>query len=208
MKHDILNLIDILGTVAFALSGVFAAMQKRLDMFGILVIAFITALGGGTLRDMLIGDLPVAWIRDIRYPIIITVSTAAGIIFKTLLQNWQKTLLVFDALGLGFFTILGLEKGIAYDLHPGISIALGTITGCFGGVIRDVILGNIPLIFQKENLYATACIIGGCAYFLLQLTSIDKGLIGTFCIVLIFLVRILSVRFGIKLPDIYKKNSI
>ncbi|MGB8195244.1 MAG: trimeric intracellular cation channel family protein, partial [Chitinophagaceae bacterium] len=195
MKYEILNLLDILGTIAFTISGVFAAMQKRLDIFGILVIAFITALGGGTLRDVMIGDLPVAWIRDIRYPLIITVSAVAAIVFNRVLQNWQRTLLVFDAMGLGFFTIVGLEKGIAHNLHPGISIALGTITGCFGGVIRDVILRNIPLIFQKE-IYATACIVGGCSYFLLQKISMDRGWIEVFCISLIFLIRILSVWFG------------
>jgi uncharacterized membrane protein YeiH len=205
MKHEILNLVDILGTIAFAISGVSAAMQKRLDIFGILVIAFITALGGGTLRDVMIGDLPVAWIRDIRYPLIITASTVAAIVFNRFLRNWQNTLLIFDALGLGLFTIVGLQKGIAHHLHPVTCIALGTITGCFGGVIRDVVLRNIPLIFQKE-IYATACLVGGCGYFLLQLTSMDKGWIDVICISLIFLTRILSVWFGLRLPEIYRKK--
>lgn len=205
MKHEILNLIDILGTITFAISGVFAAMQKRLDIFGILVIAFITALGGGTIRDMMIGDLPVAWIRDIRYPLVITASTVAAIAFNRFLRNWQNTLLVFDALGLGLFTIIGLQKGIAFNLHPAICIALGTITGCFGGIIRDVVLRNIPLIFHKE-IYATACIVGGCAYFLLQLTSIDKGWIEVICISIIFLIRILSVWLQLRLPGIYREN--
>ena len=206
MKYEIFNLLDILGTITFAISGVSAAMQKRLDIFGILVIAFITALGGGTLRDLMIGDLPVAWIRDIRYPLIITASAIAAVVFSRFLRNWQNTLLVFDALGLGFFTIVGLQKGIASGLHPGICVALGTITGCFGGVIRDVILRNIPLIFQKE-IYATACILGGCAYFLLQLTPMDKGWIEVICISLIFFVRILSVWFGLRLPEMYKKTK-
>lgn len=205
MKHDILNLIDILGTITFAVSGVSAAMQKRLDIFGILVIAFITALGGGTVRDMMIGDLPVAWIRDIRYPMIITASTVAAIVFNRFLRNWQNTLLVFDALGLGLFTIIGIQKGLAHGLHPAICIAIGTITGCFGGIIRDVILRNIPLIFQKE-IYATACIVGGCSYFLLRLTPMDKGWIETVCISIIFFIRILSVWFGLRLPGVYKKR--
>ena len=208
MKHEILNLIDILGTIAFAISGVSAAMQKRLDIFGILVIAFITALGGGTLRDMMIGDLPVTWIRDIRYPLIITGTAVAGVVFNRILKNWQTTLLICDALGLGLFTVYGLQKGIAFDLHPGICIALGTITACFGGVIRDVTLGNIPLIFQKETgLYATACIIGGCTYFLLLLSPIDRGWIETVCITIVFVIRILSVWFGLRLPDIYTKKE-
>ena len=206
MKYEILNLIDILGTITFAISGVFAAMQKRLDVFGIFVIAVITALGGGTLRDMMIGDLPVAWIRDIRYPLIITASTIAAIIFHKIIRNWQITLLLFDALGLGFFTILGLQKGIAHGFHPAICIGLGTMTGCFGGVIRDVVLKNIPLIFQKE-IYATACIIGGCFYFLLQNTSLNKDWIDIICITLICLIRLVSVKYGILLPQVYKSRE-
>ena len=206
MKYEILNLIDILGTIAFTISGVSAAMQKRLDIFGILVIAFITALGGGTLRDVMIGDLPVAWIRDIRYPLIITAGAVIAIIFHRFLRNWQNTLLIFDAFGLGLFTIFGLQKGIEHNFHPAISIALGTITGCFGGVIRDVILRNIPLIFQKE-IYATACIVGGCSYFLLQLTPMENGWIEMISISIIVIIRLLSVWFGWRLPEIYRKKE-
>lgn len=203
MKYEIFNLVDILGTIAFTISGVSAAMQKRLDIFGILVIAFITALGGGTLRDLMIGDLPVAWIREIRYPLIITVTVVAGIIFNRFLRNLQNTLLVCDALGLGLFTMVGLQKGLAFGLHPAICVALGTITGCFGGVIRDVILRNIPLIFQKE-IYATACIVGGCAYFLLREINLDAGWTEVVCISLVFGVRMVSVWMGWKLPGMYK----
>ncbi|HYE54243.1 MAG TPA: trimeric intracellular cation channel family protein [Chitinophagaceae bacterium] len=207
IKYDILNLIDILGTIAFTVAGVSAAMQKRLDIFGILVIAFITALGGGTLRDVIIGDLPVVWIRDIRYPLIITAGTVAAIVFHRFLRNWRNTLLVFDALGLGLFTIVGLQKGIEHGFHPATNIALGTITGCFGGVIRDVILRNIPLIFQKE-IYATACIVGGCSYFLLQLTSVNQGFIEMISISIIVVIRLLSVWLGWRLPEIYRKRKL
>ena len=206
MKHEFLQLIDILGTVAFAVSGVFAAMQKKLDIFGILIIAFVTAVGGGTLRDMMIGDLPVSWMKDINYSIIILVTTAVVIFFNKTINNFQKTLLVFDSIGLGFFTILGIQKGITFGLHPAICIALGTVTACFGGVIRDISLNNIPLIFQKE-IYATACIFGGCIYFLLLQTSLSIGLIEALCIVLIVLVRILAVRYNWSLPGIYQQEK-
>ena len=205
MKHEFLQLIDILGTVSFALSGVFAAMQKRLDAFGILIIAFITSVGGGTLRDLMIGNLPVTWMRNIDYSFIILVTAIAGIIFNNTIRNFGKTLLVFDSLGLGFVTILGLQKGIAFGLHPGICIALGTITGCFGGVIRDISLNNIPLIFQKE-IYATACIFGGSLYFLLQLTSISRDWLDVICIAAIFLIRMVAVTFQLTLPSIYRKD--
>ena len=205
MKHELLKLIDILGTVTFAISGVFAAMQKKLDFFGVLIIAFITAIGGGTLRDMMIGDLPVAWIRNINYSIIILITATIAIFFNNVIKNFRITLFIFDSLGLGFFTVLGLQKGIAISLHPLICIALGTITGCFGGVIRDISLNNIPMIFQKE-IYATACIIGGSAYFLLQYSGINKDWIDTICITLIFVIRIVVVRFKLVLPGIYGKT--
>jgi uncharacterized membrane protein YeiH len=207
MTYELLKLIDLLGTVAFAVSGVFAAMQKRLDAFGILIIAFITAVGGGTLRDMMIGDLPVSWMKNMNYFIIIVFTTAVVIIFQNSIQNFQKTLLVFDSIGLGFFTILGLQKGILFGLNPTVCIALGTVTACFGGVIRDISLNNIPLIFQKE-IYATACIFGGIIYFLLLKTSLNEDLVNIICILTILLIRILAVRYNWALPAIYRKKKI
>jgi len=206
MKHEILKLIDILGTVAFSISGVFAAMQKRLDVFGVFIIAFITAIGGGTLRDIMIGDLPVSWMRTINYSLIILSSAAVAILFNKTIRNFQKTLTVFDSIGLGFFTVLGLQKGIEFGLHPGICIALGTVTGCFGGVIRDISLNNIPLIFQKE-IYATACIVGGSFYFLLINTRIDPTWLDVICIGTIVIIRLTAVQYDLRLPDIYGKRD-
>ncbi|MEO5892226.1 MAG: trimeric intracellular cation channel family protein [Ferruginibacter sp.] len=205
MKHELLKLIDILGTVTFAISGVSAAMHKKLDLFGVLIIAFITAIGGGTLRDIMIGDLPVAWIRNIDYTIIIVITSTVAIFFSNVIKNFRITLLIFDSLGLGFFTVLGLQKGITIGLHPIICIALGTITGCFGGVIRDISLNNIPMIFQEE-IYATAAIVGGCAYFLLLYAGLNKDWIDVISIALIFFTRIIVVRFGLMLPDIYGRE--
>jgi uncharacterized membrane protein YeiH len=202
MKLHLLTLFDILGTISFAVSGVFAAMQRKLDIFGILVIAFITAAGGGTLRDMLLGDVPVVWMRNLMYPVLILATTAVTILFKKIVGNFQSTLLAFDSLGLGFFTVIGLQKGIAFELHPGICVALGTITGCFGGVIRDISLGTIPLIFQKE-IYASASILGGIVYFLLLMIPMQENVIELIVIAIIFLVRMIAVRFQLSLPGIY-----
>jgi uncharacterized membrane protein YeiH len=202
MKEELLSLIDILGTITFAISGVFAAMQKRLDLFGILIIAFITSIGGGTLRDMLIGDLPVSWMRSIRTPLIILISAVCAVLFRKIIGNFQQTLFIFDSLGLGFFTVLGIQKGITFGLSPGICIALGTITGCFGGVIRDTLLNNIPLIFRKE-VYATACIVGGLVYFLLLELNFSKNWLDVVVMVLVFLIRFLAVRFKWSIPGIY-----
>ena len=202
MKFDLLRLIDIFGTISFAVSGVFAAMQKKLDLFGILVIAFVTSVGGGTLRDILLGDLPVSWMRDLFYPLLILVTAIATILFRKIVRNFQATLLVFDSLGLGFFTVFGLQKGLAFDLHPGICVALGTMTGCFGGVIRDISLGSIPLIFQKE-IYASASILGGIIYFLLLFIPLPETFVELIVIAVIFVVRILAVQFKLSLPSLY-----
>lgn len=202
MKHQFLQLIDIFGTATFAIAGSFAAMQRKLDVFGILIIAFITSIGGGTLRDIMIGDLPVNWMRDINYCVIILAAATIAIIFNKTIKNFQTTLLIFDSLGLGFFTILGVQKGINFGFHPGICVALGTVTGCFGGIIRDISLNNIPLIFQKE-IYATACIAGGLVYVLLLRTNIHTDWLDVICISIIFLIRIIAVGFKLTLPGIY-----
>lgn len=205
MKYEFLNLIDILGTVAFAISGVFAAMQKRLDVFGVFIIAFITAIGGGSVRDILIGDLPVSWIRTMNYTWIILVSSLVAIFFNNTIRNFQKTLAVFDSLGLGFFTILGIQKGIDSGLDPGICVALGTVTGCFGGVIRDISLNNIPLIFHKE-IYATACIIGGSVYIVLLRTSMHGEWADVISISIIVVIRLTALQYDLRLPSIYRDS--
>lgn len=190
--------IELLGTVAFTISGAFSAMQKRLDTFGVVVIAFITAIGGGTIRDVLIGHTPVSWMRDLTGPLVITGTAIAAIFFKKYIKSFKVTLFLFDALGLGLFTIIGLQKGIDAGLNSGVCIILGTITGCFGGVLRDILLNNIPLIFCKE-IYATACIVGGAIYLLL-IPVMDVNWAKIIAIALICGIRILAVRYDWKLP--------
>jgi uncharacterized membrane protein YeiH len=199
----LLEIIDILGVVAFAITGVFAAMEKKLDLFGIFIVAFVTAMGGGTLRDVLIGDLPVVWLRSTEYSVIILISTAVAVVFNKVIRNLQRTLFVFDSLGLGMFTIVGIEKGLAIQLHPGMCVALGTLTGCFGGVIRDILLNTIPIIFQKE-IYAVACILGGTVYFLLLKSGLDHFTIAIISILVVVVIRILAVKYQLGLPNLYK----
>lgn len=206
MHFEYLKLIDILGTIAFAVSGVYAAMAKKLDIFGVIIIAFVTSIGGGTIRDLLVGDLPVAWIRNINYTAIILITTVIVILFRSYIKNFEKTLLTFDSLGLGFFTILGLQKGIIFGLHPVICVALGTITGCFGGVIRDILINDIPVIFHKE-IYASACIVGGTIYLILYLNGIGESINEAISILCIFLIRILAIRYDWQLPNLYKKSQ-
>lgn len=206
MDINILQILDILGTIAFAVSGVLAAMGQKLDLFGVLITAFVTAVGGGTLRDLLIGAQPVAWIQDINYTIIILITVAVTIPFNRPIGNYKKTLLFFDSLGLGFFTIVGVQKGLLYGLHPAICVVLGTVTACFGGVIRDILLNNVPIIFRK-NIYASACIIGAVLYLLsYQFLSLTLAVSEIICIGVVVLIRIGSVKYDWHLPNIYKKK--
>lgn len=200
MNTHFLTVIDILGTFAFTVSGAFAAMQKKLDPFGVIVIAFVTAIGGGTLRDMLIGNFPVRWLTNETLVTIIFVSTIASMFFQSYLKQLAITLLVFDALGLGLFTIIGIEAGLEKNLSMGICIALGTITASFGGVIRDVLLNNVPLIFQKE-IYAMACVLGGLVYLLLKQTVLDADVSKIIAILAIFAIRMIAVRWSLSLPQ-------
>lgn len=202
MPTDFLYIIDILGTISFAVSGAFLAMEKKLDPFGVLVLSFVTAIGGGTLRDIMIGNLPVSWLTNSTATIVIFTSAVLTLVFGRYLKHLTTTLFLFDALGLGLFTIVGINLGIEKNFSMGVCITLGTITACFGGVVRDVLLNNIPLIFRKE-IYALACITGGIVYFLLRKTSLEGDLITVLCILLIFTIRIVAVRFKLSLPHFY-----
>ncbi len=202
MPTHFLYIIDILGTISFAVSGAFLAMEKKLDPFGVLVLSFVTAIGGGTLRDMMIGNLPVSWLTNSTATIVIFCSAVVTMFFGRYLRHLTTTLFLFDALGLGLFTVVGIKLGIEKDFSMGVCITLGTITACFGGVVRDVLLNNIPLLFRKE-IYALACIAGGFIYFLLRNMEMDADVVTIFCILIIFAIRVVAVRYQISLPRFY-----
>jgi uncharacterized membrane protein YeiH len=203
---ELLAIIDIAGTAAFSIAGASAAMEKKLDIFGIFIIAFVTALGGGTLRDILIGQLPVNWMLDLTSGTVALISTVAAILFTRTIKNHHTILVIFDSIGLGFCTVLGIQTGITHELHPAICIILGTITACFGGVIRDISLNNIPLIFQKE-IYATTCIFGGVIFFVLLKLDVPKLPIDIVCLSIIVVFRLLAVKYNWQLPRI-KQNRL
>lgn len=206
MPDHFLYIIDIFGTISFAVSGAFLAMEKKLDPFGVLVLSFVTALGGGTLRDMMIGNLPVSWLTNCTATIVIFCAAIVTMFFGRYLKHLTTTLFLFDALGLGLFTIVGIKLGIDKNFSIGVCITLGTITACFGGVLRDVLLNNIPLLFRKE-IYALACITGGLIYFLLRNMKLDADVATILCILLIFVIRVVAVRYQISLPLFYTSLS-
>ena len=198
--------LDILGTIAFAISGVLVAMNKRMDPFGVLIIAFVTAVGGGTLRDILVGITPVSWMQNMTYVYVIMASTVFAIVFRNQLKHLRRSLFLFDTIGIGLYTVVGIETGLVAGLHPIICIALGTMTACFGGVIRDILSNDIPVIFRKE-IYATACIVGGLTYFFLREFLKDQNYLFVIAGLVVIIIRLLAVKFKISLPSLYKSEN-
>ncbi|CAM3986361.1 trimeric intracellular cation channel family protein [Flavobacterium weaverense] len=198
------QLLDIIGTMAFAMSGALTAMNKKMDPFGVFIIAFVTAVGGGTLRDIMIGRTPVGWMLDLKYVYVITIGFALAIIFRKKFDRLRTSLFLFDTIGLGVFTLIGLEKGINIGLHPIICIALGTMTACFGGVIRDILCTEIPVIFRNE-IYATICILGGAVFFLLKKFNLESDALYLITSLVIISVRLMAVKFKWYLPTLENK---
>jgi uncharacterized membrane protein YeiH len=188
------HLLDIVGTMAFAMSGALTAMHKKLDPFGVFIIAFVTAVGGGTLRDVLIGRTPVGWMMNLQYVYVIILGFGLAILFRKKFDKLRTSLFLFDTIGLGVFTLIGLEKGLSIGLHPVICIALGTMTACFGGVIRDILCTEIPTIFRRE-IYATICIFGGIIFFLLRKLNLEDDILYLVTSLIIIAIRLLAVKY-------------
>ena len=200
---ELVYVLDILGTLAFAISGALVASDQKFDLFGVIIIAFVTAVGGGTLRDIMVGVQPVSWMRDITYVYVIVGSTVFAVIFRNQLKHLRRSLFLFDTIGIGLYTVVGIEKGLNAGLDPIICIALGTISACFGGVIRDILCNEIPVIFRKE-IYATACILGGLTYFLFRKLPIEYDFVFIIAGSVVIVTRLIAVKFKIALPNIYK----
>lgn len=200
---DIILALDYIGTGVFAISGALAAMNKRFDLFGIIILATVTAVGGGSLRDVLIGRTPVGWLLDINYAYSILIAVALTIIGRSFIHYLRRTMFFFDAIGLALFTIVGVKLGIAKGLHPIVCVMLGTLSACFGGVIRDILSNEVPLIFHKE-IYASASLLGGVVFLLLQNAELSENLDFILVGSLVLIIRILSVKFHWQLPKILR----
>lgn len=197
----IFSILDILGTIAFAVSGALAGIHKRLDIFGVFIIALVTSIGGGTVRDLLIGNTPVTWLLNLQTFYIVIGSTTIAVVFRQKLGYFRKSLFLFDTIGIGIFTLIGIEKGLSVDLSPIVCILLGTITACVGGVTRDILCNEIPVIFRKE-IYATACLTGGIMFFALKFIGINNDVIYITTAGTIILIRILAVKYQLSFPPI------
>ena len=196
-------IVDLLGTFVFAISGALAAFGKKMyqDIFGVSFTAFITATGGGTLRDIILGVHPLTWVADESYLIAIFVGVLLVIFFRRYIKKIPKTLFLLDTVGVALYTILGVQKALAHDVNPIAAVLLGMVSAVFGGVLRDTLINEIPLIFKKE-IYATACLAGAFLFVLLNYLKVDSNICFFAGIVLIILIRIISVRYKIALPKI------
>ena len=198
LYEPLLNVIEFLGTFAFAISGIRHAAAKHFDWFGGFVCGIAVAIGGGTLRDMMLGVTPF-WMTSSIYLICTLIAQMFVIIFAHSLKRLDNTWFFFDTLGLALFTVAGLQKTLDCG-HPfWVAIIMGTITGAAGGVIRDVLLNNVPVIFKKE-IYAMASIVGGAAYWGLVECGCDMTVSVIIAFVLIVLIRIFAVKYHISLP--------
>lgn len=205
MELNLTFLLDLLGTFAFAVSGIRLASGKQIDWFGAYIIGLVTAIGGGTLRDLLLNVTPF-WILDVKYFLTTGIGLLAVLLFKEKLFKLASPLFLFDTIGLGLFTIVGLSKSIDAGLAWWVCILMGTITGTVGGVIRDVLINEIPLLFRKD-IYALACVAGGGVYFLCIYLNFPTGITEIIAAIAVISLRLLAVKFHLHLPQLQAMNQ-
>lgn len=195
---EVLYYIDLLGTAVFAISGAMAAMRNNIDIFGSAFTGFVTAIGGGSLRDMFLNLRPV-WVDDGNYLLAILAGVVIAIFFTKKLRQLARTLSLFDALGISFFTIVGVQKSLDYESTASASVLLGMFSAVMGGVIRDTLMNDTPLIFRKE-IYATACLSGAILFAVLQYAGVNYNLNASVSAAVIVIIRLVSVRYRLSLP--------
>lgn len=194
------QIIEFFGTFAFAISGIRLASAKQFDWFGAYVVGLVTAIGGGTIRDVLL-DVTPFWMTNPVYLICSALALFWVVVFGKQLVHLHNTFFIFDSIGLALFTVVGVEKTIALGFPFWVAIVMGSITGAAGGVIRDIFINEIPLIFRKE-IYAMACIVGGLVFWGCSFMNLDSMLIQCISGFSVFLTRILAVKYNICLPKL------
>ncbi len=203
---NFITIIDYIGTFAFAISGIRLASAKRFDWFGAYVVGFVTAVGGGTIRDLLL-DVTPFWMQQSSYLVVTALALGFVILFGKYVIRLNNTFFIFDAIGLGLFAVVGIEKSIVHDYPIWVGIIMGTLTGAAGGVLRDTLINEVPLIFRKE-IYALACVFGGLIYYLclyLGMGAILTQIVAAFSVIL---ARILAVKYHISLPNLKGEEGL
>ncbi len=195
---DFVTFCDYLGTFAFAISGIRLASAKQFDWFGAYVVGVVTAVGGGTIRDVLLNTTPF-WMEQISYLTVSALALLFVIIFRRYLISLNNTFFIFDAIGLGLFVVVGVDKTLEFGFPMWVAIVMGTITGSFGGMMRDILINEEPLIFRKD-IYALACVFGGGIYYLCMLMGISLPITQLVAALSVFIVRIMAVKYHISVP--------
>lgn len=207
-EDQFLYVVEMAGALAAAISGIRLASLKRFDWFGAFIVGIVTALGGGTLRDMMLGN-PVFWVSSLKmflsYGIVTIAAMMLVIAFSRIIVRRERMLLVFDAIGLAMFTVIGIEKALADQRPMVVAITMGLVTGAFGGVLRDILINEEPLIFRKD-IYAIASLAGGIIYWAALNCGGTAELAGICCLISVFTIRMLALRFGWHLPTLNPKK--
>lgn len=197
---NIQYLLELVGTYFFAISGVLATEDKHRNWFGVAFTGFVTAIGGGSLRDMMLGSFPLVWIGDVNFLYGIILGVVTAFIFFDHIVKLKRTMLLFDMIGIAFFTIIGVEKALSLGVSPEIAAIMGVFTAVMGGVIRDTLTNQTPVIFNKE-IYATACLAGAIVYLIL-LNFVDRNINLLVSSAVIIVIRIIAIKFNVELPRV------
>lgn len=202
VEATFLFIIEVLGTVAFAISGIRLAATKRFDWFGAYTVGLVTAIGGGTLRDLLL-DIPVFWMQTWWYLAVTAISLVIVIAFRHILVRRERILFMFDSVGLALFCVIGIQKTLAVGYGMWVATIMGIITGAFGGVLRDILINEEPLVFRKD-IYATACLAGAVVYWLIMICGGSPLAQQISCALTVIGLRILALRYDLQLPVLGK----
>lgn len=198
MEETFLFITEVIGTIAAAISGMRLAASKNFDWFGAYTVGLVTAIGGGTLRDVLL-DIPVFWMQTWWYLAVTALSLIVVILFKSFLVSRDRMLFVFDSIGLALFCVIGIQKSLAVGYPMWVAAVMGIITGAFGGVMRDILINEEPLIFRKD-IYATACLVGALAYWIMIVAGSSPMAQQITCMAVIIIIRILALKYNLSLP--------
>lgn len=205
MDNTFIYIIEVLGTLAFGISGIRLAATKHFDWFGAYTVGLVTAIGGGTLRDVLL-DIPVFWMQNWLYLAVTGLAFIIVAMFRRVLTSGSRSLFIFDSIGLALFVVIGIQKTIMAGYPMWVAIVMGIITGSFGGVVRDILINVEPLFFRKD-IYATACMAGGVIYWLIMILGGSPIFQQSACAVVIIGLRVGALRYGWQLPQLKGENE-
>ena len=196
----LLYILDLFGTAVFAISGVWVACRKDMDLFGALVLAFVTAVGGGTIRDVLLSATPVFWINDTLYLLVILATVMVAIVGRKWHERSKWIMQVSDALGLAVFVVIGVTKSLSFGVEPMVAIMMGVLTGCGGGAIRDLLAGEVPMVLRKE-IYASAAMVGGAVLVFLEPLIQNIDITSVIAATVVLVLRLLALYKDLSLPS-------